>query len=297
MVDYYTKAFLIDTEKSVVTDDSKSTDSDMDEQSLQTAGELRFGEKALIIKDDFKTVTSDLSDELGFTLNGDPMHRGKVRSIIAPIKTYKPKKMEIWVFREYATIMPHSIMNTTLDGADDEDGDYPRASDVDEDMSRPGDTDSDNKSSPFISKLAGQHGGLHHSNTMGDSMPLRGKRGSAITQQQPRASYVGANPMAKAGAAGQKLPIAGSRPSMMSAGFRSKFGAGGSESVSGATSKQTSNKQTPEASQKSQNTASAQGMYQNQNDRARSVSKSNSPLLPPMAKNNSRGGRGGRGGR
>ena len=94
-------------------------------------GVFKFGENALVIKDDFKTVTSDLSNELSFTLNGDPMHRGKVRSIIAPIKTYKPKKMEIWVFPDYATIMPHSIINTSLQ-TDDDITNPDNASDVDE---------------------------------------------------------------------------------------------------------------------------------------------------------------------
>ena len=73
-------------------------------------------------------MTSDLTDELGFTLNGDPIHRGKVRSIIAPIKTYKPKKMELWVFRDYAHIMPHSIINTSLQ-TDPEDGEKSGSSD------------------------------------------------------------------------------------------------------------------------------------------------------------------------
>lgn len=50
-------------------------------------------------------MTSDLCDELCFTLDGDPMHRGKVRNLIEPIKTYRPKKMEIWVFRDYNTVM------------------------------------------------------------------------------------------------------------------------------------------------------------------------------------------------
>ena len=78
------------------------------------------------------------------------MNRGKVGSIIAPIKTYKPKKMEIWVFRDYATIMPHSLFNSVQ--TDSEEGDLPRATDVDEVISR-NDTDSDNKGSHFISKL------------------------------------------------------------------------------------------------------------------------------------------------
>ena len=95
-------------------------------------------------------MTSDLSDELGFTLTGHPMNRGKVGSIIAPIKTYKPKKMEIWVFRDYATIMPHSLFNSVQ--TDSEEGDLPRATDVDEVISR-NDTDSDNKGSHFIAKL------------------------------------------------------------------------------------------------------------------------------------------------
>ena len=60
---------------------------------------------ALVVKDDFKTVTSDLSDELCFTLDGDPTHRGKVRNLIEPIRTYRPKKIEIWVFKDYHTVM------------------------------------------------------------------------------------------------------------------------------------------------------------------------------------------------
>ena len=79
------------------------------------------------------------------------MHRGKVRSIIAPIKTYKPKKMEIWVFRDYATIMPHSLFNSVRTASEDDD-DLPRATDVDEVNSRQ-DTDNDNKTSPFMTKL------------------------------------------------------------------------------------------------------------------------------------------------
>ena len=74
-------------------------------------------------------MTSDLTHELGFALCGDPIHRSKVGSLIAPIKTYQPKKMEIWVFREYAHIMPHSIINTSLQTDpdavdDDEDGSF-----------------------------------------------------------------------------------------------------------------------------------------------------------------------------
>lgn len=49
-------------------------------------------------------MTSDLSSELFFTLSGDAKHRGKVDSLISPIKVYKPKKMELWVFREYSQI-------------------------------------------------------------------------------------------------------------------------------------------------------------------------------------------------
>ena len=66
---------------------------------------MNFGTTALVIKDDFKVVQSDLTDELSFTLDGDPMHRGKVRNLIEPIKTYRPKRMEIWVFRDYHTVM------------------------------------------------------------------------------------------------------------------------------------------------------------------------------------------------
>ena len=83
-------------------------------------------------------MTSDLSDELSFTLNGDPMHRGKVRSLIQPIKTYKPKKMELWVFQDYSQIMPHSL-GTSLQTDSEEEvmsdhPNFPRASDVDESM-------------------------------------------------------------------------------------------------------------------------------------------------------------------
>ena len=182
MADYYTKAFLLETEKSVVTDDSQTSDSERSQANGLQRGELRFGEKALIIKDDFRTVTSDLSDDLCFTLAGDPMNRGKLGSIIAPIKTYKPTKMEIWVFRDYASILPHSLFNS-----DSEDGDLPRATDVDEVVSRP-DTDSDNKGSHFMSKLASGSSQANHNvapqryrnSMMGDSMPLRGRKSSNI---------------------------------------------------------------------------------------------------------------------
>ena len=82
---------------------------------------LKFGSSAMIIKDDFKVVTSDLSDELSFALNGDPMNRGKVRSLIEPIKTYRPKKMEIWVFKGYHEIM-HEASFSSLEQAELEDG-------------------------------------------------------------------------------------------------------------------------------------------------------------------------------
>jgi len=64
-------------------------------------------------------VTSDLADELCFTLDGDPMHKGKVRSLIEPIKTYKPKKMEIWVFRDYHTVMRRESFSSN-EGRDDQ---------------------------------------------------------------------------------------------------------------------------------------------------------------------------------
>lgn len=43
MSDYYTKAFLVDMEKSVVTDDSQSSDSERSQQINEVRGELRFG--------------------------------------------------------------------------------------------------------------------------------------------------------------------------------------------------------------------------------------------------------------
>lgn len=54
-----------------------------------------------------------------FTLDGDPMHRGKVRNLIEPIKTYRPKKMEIWVFRDYHTVMRRNSFSSNDDMRDD----------------------------------------------------------------------------------------------------------------------------------------------------------------------------------
>lgn len=99
------------------------------------------------------------------------MHRGKVGSLISPIKTYKPRKMEIWVFRDYATIMPNSLLSSVIDGQND--GEIPGANEVDG-ASRLG-TESENKA-PFIQKI-GNH---KNANTMGESMPLRGKNSSNI---------------------------------------------------------------------------------------------------------------------
>lgn len=100
---YYTRAFPDEDDN----DTTNNYNSNGDTRSLKSkrGAQLKFGQNALIIKDDFKTVSSDLTDELCFTLNGDPMLRGKVRSLIEPIKTYKPRKMEIWNFREYHTVM------------------------------------------------------------------------------------------------------------------------------------------------------------------------------------------------
>ena len=53
---------------------------------FQTDGVLGFWGK-----EDFKVVTSDLANEQSYALNGDPKHRGKVRSLIEPLKTYKPR--------------------------------------------------------------------------------------------------------------------------------------------------------------------------------------------------------------
>ena len=72
-------------------------------------------------------------------------------------------------------------MNTTLNTESEMEGDFQRATDVDEDMSRPGDTDSEKKSSPFISKIG--HKAVRRAESMGDSMPLRGKAGSNVNQQ------------------------------------------------------------------------------------------------------------------
>ena len=76
-------------------------------------------------------MTSDLVDELSFTLNGDPIHRGKVRSLIPPKRKYKPKKVELWVFKDYAWIMPHSFITSNSMSYDD-DKDIEKASDFDE---------------------------------------------------------------------------------------------------------------------------------------------------------------------
>ena len=56
-----------------------------------------------------------------------------------PIRTYKPKKMEIWVFSDYSTIMPHSIINTSLQTEShlDDMTDRIRTSDIDDRSEEP----------------------------------------------------------------------------------------------------------------------------------------------------------------
>ena len=115
--DYYTKAFLVESSFHDDSVDSGDSGSEKSEPKSQVVGTLKFGTSALIIKDDFRRVTSDLSSEVSFTLNGDPVHRGKVRNLIEPIRTYRPTKMEIWVFRNYSDII-HEASFSSLSGAE-----------------------------------------------------------------------------------------------------------------------------------------------------------------------------------
>ncbi len=99
--EYYTKADLKKVGGSDRGSESENSSSEEEsEREQQMEGILRFGMSALTIKDDFKVVTSDLANEQSFALNGDPKYRGKVRSLIEPLKTYKPKKMELWIFKD-----------------------------------------------------------------------------------------------------------------------------------------------------------------------------------------------------
>jgi hypothetical protein len=72
----------------------------IDGEGRQCTGKnLMFGNNALVIQPDFKTVTSDMSNSYFYALNGEITMRDYApRSIIPSQKVFKPSKVELWVF-------------------------------------------------------------------------------------------------------------------------------------------------------------------------------------------------------
>ena len=68
---------------------------------INDKAKLKFGNRALVITEEFCTIKSDLKNERAFALMGKMKHRDKVPSIIPNTKKYNTKKMEIWIFKDY----------------------------------------------------------------------------------------------------------------------------------------------------------------------------------------------------
>lgn len=75
-----------------------------DEGRTCTGDNLMFGNNALIIHPDFKTVTSDMTNSYFYALNGQITLRDYApRSIIPAQKVFHPSKVELWVFDHTST--------------------------------------------------------------------------------------------------------------------------------------------------------------------------------------------------
>lgn len=79
---------------------------DLDEsfQLKSKVFQIHFGSKELVIKSDFRTLTSDLTNSYYFALYGDLTLRDRVSSILPGSQVIRPSAVEVWMLKGPANI-------------------------------------------------------------------------------------------------------------------------------------------------------------------------------------------------
>jgi hypothetical protein len=97
-----------------IQNESKNVDESF--QVRPSITQINFGPKELVMSNDLRTLSSDLSNSYFYTLYGATDLRDRVNSIVPGLNTLKPTMLEIWIFQEPPNIFFNNRNNESSDG-------------------------------------------------------------------------------------------------------------------------------------------------------------------------------------